>query len=81
MFGDNNPPTSTPSGPDGLHVKPQECGDSTGNVRRGKFAESLTQLTGNYLKTIPTCPMSRSDTHSGGYEQGPSFTSAKGILS
>ena len=42
-----------------------------------KLPERLSQLmTGNYLKTIPTCPVSRSDTYSGSYEHAPptSFT-------
>ena len=43
----------------------------------GKLPERLSQLTGNYyLKTIPSCPVSRSDTYSGSYEHAPptSFT-------
>lgn len=33
----------------------------------GKYPAALTQLTPNYLKTIPTCPSTATDTYTAGY--------------
>jgi len=38
---------------------------STDNV--GRFPTSLTRLTPNFLKSIPTCPSVGNNTYSGGY--------------
>ncbi len=50
----------------------------------GHFPVSLTVLTPNYLKTMPTCPSVHSDTYSATYVSGPNpdlFTMVCGALS
>jgi hypothetical protein len=37
---------------------------------KGSYPPSLSVLTPNYLKTIPTCPTARRDTYSSGYVRG-----------